>query len=154
MRFPTMTTRRWMVVVATVALIAGAGIEANRLFTLSKYFRARASEAAADEQELRQQGVALRDSLAEWLRHSEPNGQEFKKLSSARITRGLSSDEEARLELVTGFLISNKSVADDSQRLIAANNACIKHFARLRQKYDHAARRPWIAVEPDPPAPR
>lgn len=154
MRLPKMTTRRWMVVVAIVALIAGVGIEADRLVSLSKLFRARTAEAAAGEQELRTYGASLRDSLAEWLYRTEPNEQEFKKLSSARTMRGLSSGEEARLQLVIGFLKSNKSVADDFQRLIATNDARVEHFARLRQKYDHAARRPWLSIEPDSPEPR
>jgi hypothetical protein len=29
----------------------------------------------------------------------------------------------------------------------------IAHFADLRRKYEHAARYPWVPVEPDPPAP-
>ena len=30
----------------------------------------------------------------------------------------------------------------------------IAHFADLRRKYEHAARYPWLPVEPDPPEPR
>jgi hypothetical protein len=28
------------------------------------------------------------------------------------------------------------------------------HFRRMRQKYEAAARRPWLPIEPDPPVPR
>lgn len=42
MQFPTMTTRRWMAVVAMVAILTAIGVEVSRLFRLRGAYQERA----------------------------------------------------------------------------------------------------------------
>jgi hypothetical protein len=46
---------------------------------------------------------------------------------------------------------------DDGRRLrkaVAADGARLTRLVRLRERYERAARSPWLPVEPDPPGPR
>jgi hypothetical protein len=108
MRLPRMTTRRWMIAVAIVAIGFGALILVHR----SRSYAALAALHADAENECRRiveaaEGFAL----------------------DAPIWRGW---------------VTN---ARRSRRLLP-------YHAALRRKYDLASRRPWFAVEPDPPQPR
>ncbi|WP_435020388.1 hypothetical protein TA3x_001802 [Tundrisphaera sp. TA3] len=39
-----------------------------------------------------------------------------------------------------------------SPRVAEAERSRAEHFGRMKAKYERAARSPWLAVEPDPPA--
>ena len=108
MRLIRMTTRRWMVAVAIVAIGFGAFILVQR----SRSYAALAALHADDENECRRiveavEGIPL----------------------DAPIWRDWAAN------------------ARRSRRLL-------QYHAALRRKYDLASRRPWLAVEPDPPQPR
>jgi hypothetical protein len=59
---------------------------------------------------------------------------------------------ELRQEL-TYVSLSQPRGPEPSPERLAKMKARGAHYGRLRAKYEHAARHPWLAVEPDPPAP-
>jgi hypothetical protein len=102
-----MTTRRWMIVVAIVAVGVGAGM----LIMRSRSYAALAALHAESENECR---------------------------------RIVEADEGNRLD--AAIWKDWIAYARRSRRLLL-------HHAALRRKYELASRRPWLPVEPDPPAP-
>lgn len=121
MRFPRMTTRRWMVVVIVVAALLSAteGLRRRRSAFLERsgYYW---GEAYGTSDEL--------PPLPERWKHWTP----FRPGPPAPLT----ADELAVLD---AWKRSN------AQRLA--------HEVAMYQKYEHAARYPWLPVEPDPPKP-
>jgi hypothetical protein len=92
-----MTTRRWTLVIASVALLLGA----ERLAERRAYFLGRAEAEASRADDLINGCMCLKEEYC-----------------------------------VEGF----------PERLTA-------HYLSLARKYERAARRPWLPVEPDPPHP-
>ncbi len=105
MRVPRMTTRRWMVGVAVVALAMGA----EKLRRLSRTYAFLAACHAG-----------ARTSQVEFVRDCDGFD---------------TSDREAVAEMIAQF------------------RRHIPWHAALARKYQHAARYPWLPVEPDPPMP-
>jgi hypothetical protein len=104
-----MTTRRWMIAVAVVAIPMGAIAEYIRLSRKSARFRALAEEHAGVEQTLR------------WIVD----------------TKGA----DAPVDVSPG-------PGQRSRRFTALTVADWE--AKLKRKYERAARRPWLPVAPDP----
>lgn len=110
MRFPRMTTRRWMLFVAVIAL-AFAGIRlADTAWSRASLARSHALVASA----LRASASNLENAIPQ------------------------AKSEGLRQEYAT--TMARHSVAAD-------------YFSSLEAKYQSAARRPWLPVEPDPPLP-
>jgi hypothetical protein len=64
-------------------------------------------------------------------------------------------DAAAEEELARAF--DQKVSAEDKERAAAEARAMqplIDYYAALRRKYERAAARPWLPVEPDPPPPQ
>jgi hypothetical protein len=89
-----MTTRRWMIAVAVVAVVLGGIVSPFRVYRTRQ----------------RYQSLAINHALAEKAWH-----------------------------------LANESDPDVLKM--------IDYHARLKAKYERAAARPWLAVEPDPPVP-
>ena len=110
MRLPRMTTRRWMIAVAVVAVMLAA----------SALFRRHLSLRERDDYHARREG-----DLA----------------SRARGLGQLALDFADRIPETAAYW-----------RAYAAREAEIGTWhARLKEKFRHAARYPWLAIEPDPP---
>jgi hypothetical protein len=112
MRLPRMTTRRWMIAVAAVAV----------MFAAASFFRRHLS--------LRERGDY----------HAKREGD---LASRARGLGQIALDAAERIPETAAYW-----------RAHAACEAEIGAWhARLKEKYRHAARYPWLAIEPDPPEP-
>jgi hypothetical protein len=105
MRLPRMTTQRWMIAVAVVAIImttVGIRRRQNEFLQLAAYHKKEWSHIVG----------RVSDDGVTWLRY-DPLKRDW-RLSSA-----------------------SESV----------------YHAQMREKYEHAARYPWLPVAPDPPPP-
>jgi hypothetical protein len=115
MRLPRMTTRRWMIAVAVVALLIGAAVAIDRR---SKRF-ARLAASHAD--------VAMEHfSTVMAFGGDPPPLQEIEKYPPA---------------------------AQGPVRYLHRAKTLMLYHRALKEKYDRAARYPWLSVEPDPPEP-
>ena len=112
MRQPRMTTRRWMVAVAIVAILIGVGLELSRR---SRRF----ARLAAD--------------------HSNGALEHFGTLMA-----------------FGGGPPPNRDVPPAGlgpARYLHRAKALLNYHSELTEKYQRAARYPWLAVAPDPPEP-
>lgn len=133
MRLPRFRVRTLMLAVAVVALLV-AGISAGlRLHRLSGYYRAKAVDAG-----LRGYIESAPGAQWEWM------VREYEK--DRKIFENSKLPVELREEHERGLIEAR--VYRDRYRNVA------KHYERLRLKYERAARRPWLPIEPDPPAPK
>ncbi len=106
MRLPRMTTRRWMVVVAVLALILAARTEVGRLLNL------------------RQHHLAMAGLYGKW----EMDYDRWRSRYLERMPSG----------------------AESSPRL-RRTEQILSYCAQMREKYERAARYPWLPIEPDQP---
>jgi len=121
-----------VVAVAIVAVILGAAIWlVEMIHRLSTY---RQTAAAFDRQE-REARKEQEQRL--WLAASLGKDAE----SQTRMPRLLESAKNAA------------ELAGYHRRLAAQSGQRADDYARLRRKYERAATRPWLPIEPDPPAP-
>jgi hypothetical protein len=107
-----MTTRRWMIAVAVVALLLGGGIGGVRLKRRHDLF------------------VLLAQSHAE-------------------TAIGLRGSEDLAREALK--MIGDTPRAHRVRSIMARIDRRIAYNESMARKYRHAARYPWIPVEPDPP---
>ncbi len=137
MRLLRMTTRRWMVVIAIVAIAFGAAIMRER----SVAYRGKANRYALEEAKVRT-----------WGKHAD---------QMTAVRKKELRDLEAFAEGYGGrFRADWKPLIDPAIRSVslASEEAekCLRwaaHWGALRVKYERAARRPWLPLEPDPPRP-
>ena len=128
MRLPRMTTRRWMVAVAVVGLLMG-GISSYRIRRRYSEFIGRVRHHELLEAAYKEQGRHVAD---------------FSRSSSV-IMEDLKDDPgSGRLKALRNSILQN--AASFSQRT--------EYHADMARKYRHAARYPWLPVEPDPPEPK
>jgi hypothetical protein len=132
MRLPRMTTRRWMIVVVIVGLLMG-GV---RLKQRRNRFRFRA--------QIHEQRAAFYPKLESRERKicAELPGM-IAELEKLKRYRG---PAEAHLTAL-------KVQLDQSRTNLARWTNRIAYDAALAHKYQHAARYPWLPLEPDPPEP-
>lgn len=127
MRMPRFRIRTMMIVVAMGALSLWGAMETRRLHRWSSYYRQRAANAQKGETEQRRRIAravqAIRD-LEVLLGENPPKGKDFFR----RAIKSLKAD-------------------------IARRPEGVSYYARLRRKYERAARYPWLAVEEDPEEP-
>lgn len=134
MRLPRMTTRRWMMAVAVVALV----ISPVQLKRRRDSFLALARYHASQEVLCGDRRRDAKDSIEGfdvWLRAGD------------RIARG---------DGASSILLDNSRLKSERASLIEAaaywERATAFH-AQMFRKYSHAARHPWLPLEPDPPSP-
>ena len=69
----------------------------------------------------------------------------------ARMFAQKASDE---IMAEQGYRMARRSLAFGYDgRTTTAHYELVEHYWALREKYDHAAARPWLVVAPDPPEP-
>jgi hypothetical protein len=139
-----MTTRRWMIAVAVVAVVIGA----RQLGRKRSVYQARPTRERCAEENCRH---ILVDLL------------------QAEVHRGtytwqvIGGDLEVRIERWGGVRrvfcpgdSSNHRPASDAtiKRLAAAYLERVTYHRRLVARYERAARHPWLPVGPDPPLPK
>lgn len=131
MLLPRFRIRTLMIAVAVVGLVAWGGIEVRRLGRLSSDYRRRASSAALVRSALLKIHTAA-EKLA-------PVVQE-----TLESTKRYDPDEVPAIEQRLAGIISDRDKSAVE----------IDYWSNLQTKYEHAARYPWLPLEPDPPAPK
>ena len=134
MRLPRMTTRRWIVVVVIVGLLmVGVRLKQRRSLLLSRAQFHEQKAAFYPKLESRERKIC-----AEY----------------PRLIAGLERLQDYRdREPVRSRLEDLKVRLDESRRNLARWTNRIAYYAGMAHKYQHAARYPWLPVEPDPPEP-
>ena len=137
MRLPRMTTRRWMIAVAAVALMSSGAVAGLRIRRRHVEFLARVQShtqmerfCALSEHQQRAYIKTWADSTMLLLRMQERFG----------LDSGIGK-EDARNEL------------ESFRRKVANWRRWTSYHTAMARKYRHAARYPWLPVEPDPPPP-
>lgn len=145
MRFPRMTTRRWMVVVAVVAVATAGTAEGIRLWRASGYYRERASWIQED---LERYDLSFEQRWQSFVRPIETNLEE-----SRRAWAHVPPSNPYRQNAEKQWKKSEEELAAYRARLAGLR---IRRDARaeLLQKYLRAARYPWLPVAPDAPEPK
>jgi hypothetical protein len=64
----------------------------------------------------------------------------------------LMRDNEEKANEIFGRTLTPEEKAQQTSRN-QSDDAGIEYYSQMRRKYDRAAARPWLAVEPDPPWP-
>jgi hypothetical protein len=133
LRWPRITTRRLMALVAVAALASAAEMTRRR----GEAYAKKAVEQEVQEGNLRA-GAKIRDGMADTCKREAERGKESffyrqnpEWTAEWLMKQAASQAEEARYE----------------HELAAFHE-------KLKIKYQHAARYPWLPVEPDPPRPR
>jgi hypothetical protein len=131
---PRMTTRGWMIAVAIVGLLMGGLVGVCRL---------------AKQRELMLLHYRHHMRMLDWCRV-----QEGAVCDSSRIYDGITEilEGKAGLDRQLG-LMSSRPLIDADRPALARLRRITAHHAALARKYEHAARYPWLSVEPDPPEP-
>jgi hypothetical protein len=173
MRLPRVrfTVRQMMVAVAVVAVVLtiAEGVwvhwRRGRYRQMARVYAARERSAKDHELESREQARLSWDSA----RSAAGRVPTLSRLAQLRysgpIDPGIYGGEYPEPEDLSGHfeslrLFYMKEALDRrheaASRLAdaAAAAKAVGHFSRLRKKYEGAASRPWLPVEPDPPPPR
>ena len=128
-RFPRMTTRRWMIVVAGVALLAGAWVEYIRLSQLSRQYRRRARV-------FRDYSIHYRRDVSNYCQWCVAGFRALKSRDSAAMPEERFRNIKREFDVIQS---SNEMVAD--------------YYLGLARKYERAAANPLRYVPPDPAPP-
>ena len=129
-----------MIAVAVVAFVVWAGIEGRKLYQLSRYYRQRATAAAQVEIASRRNAQLLLKAVSRY--------EKFSKLTTDEIAM-LPGSEQAFARQYLNTRGSAIFAVIELQMKDALGQA--DRHARIRSKYERAAARPWLPVEPDPP---
>jgi hypothetical protein len=156
MRFPRMTTRRWMMAVAAVAISLGGWLWFGEIRRRSEYYSALADAYALEaENHSALVGYYLNKAKA------HPGSMEgthyypdFQLISSNHEVK-LGMDRRAAGPQAIPRLIDPDPGrhAEQMQSISAREKIRADYFARLKAKYHRAASRPWFTAPPDPPPP-
>jgi hypothetical protein len=172
-----MTTKRWMIAVAAVAVVFGGYRYAIELRARRAGYLARAAMHAKREAEGRlwfarvarlkaqpprrpapaepppsMTRTELRGAI-DWVK-GRPADPWRQQLEAATYRE----DQEARERAVadsrrTIMAERERRAAESVQRAMESNRRLMEYHAALVRKYRRAARYPWLSVEPDPPGP-
>ncbi len=123
MRLPRMTTRRWMVAVAGIGVLAGAWLQFVRVRRLGHEYTGRAINARRTLSYARMSADWRHE---QWLAECQEVDQSNRKYAPFQMGRPLAPE------------LARKRVA---------------YWVEIVSKYQSAARCPWLPVEPDPPVP-
>jgi hypothetical protein len=140
-RLPRMTTRRWMIAVAVVAVAMGGIVGARAVW---QYFVALN----------RIQYHAGMEHFWHWLTPTEPDPSQATDQITDLIAeqRRITGDAELSEEMRRA-LADMRAGLDEYRRVKAAFQRKLEYHAAMARKYRHVARFPWLPVEPDPPEP-
>ena len=137
MRLPRMTTRRWMVAVAVMGLLMGGVVGGVRLKRRHDYFLNLVEFHVQLERQYVPWECAARNSLQ----------QSDLTLNFLEAARHAESNDGVELGILRPAVEWERQSATRFAQAIA-------YHAAMARKYRHAARYPWLPVEPDPPEPR
>ena len=142
---PRSTIRVLMVAVAAFALLLGGGIEVVRLRKLSA---GHSQKAAVFRRDLlrRRPFITRLEVMAR--KSADDLARRLKNPEVTKLVATPGDDEDGR-QLDESWKILLKTINDDL--LFARRREA--HTLALAEKYERAARRPWLAVAPDPPEP-
>jgi hypothetical protein len=171
MRLPQMTTRRWMIAAAAIALLLGGYREAVRLKRCRAELLAKEAHHLAAETYYRglifsAQNAVLRDKTAvpETMTSAESSGainlmgdRRTDLLEGAATPADEDAHErfrkaQARVDAVAE--IRRRIMSRYRERQAEYHQRLVDHHAALARKYALAAARPWLSVAPDPPVPK
>ncbi len=147
MRLPSMTRRRWLVLVPAIALLMSCGGWGWRM---SRLYGREATYHTAEERNAR---LAL-----QMMRTAPPSTTQTRLGDAARIMSALVSLPGSR-DLFSDSMRPRIEEPSPTAVQLARREAAkweklvIYHF-RLRRKYEWAASFPWLPVSPDPPEPK
>jgi ribonucleotide reductase alpha subunit len=139
LRWPRITTRRLMALVAVVALAAGAEMTRRR----GEAYGQRAAEYAKQEQTCQEIADRFYDAVA----------RDTPELEKEAPERAKEPNYQRNPKRLAPILVTtqNKAMIVEEAKYhweVAA------YFEKLKKKYQHAARYAWLPVEADPPLPR
>jgi hypothetical protein len=169
MRPPRMTTRRWMLAAAVIALALGGHREANRLKQWRDACLMRATwHAEAEAYHRRLSATATARAARQVETDQEPTPSPALNAELDKVIEqefGLPADRSIRSEGNDRFREARarqyaladrrRKILDDYSRKQSKYHAKqADYHAVLARKYRDAASRPWLAVELDPPAPQ
>ena len=137
MRLPRMTTRRWMIAVAVVAVGIGGETARQR----SAYYRMKAAECAFSEENLLHVADEQDADVAGFER-------EAKDLMERARLHGDDSGEEGRWRKMARVQMQN---AIKLSRFARHTRQVAAFYGGLKRKYKRAVLLPWLSVDPDPP---
>jgi hypothetical protein len=140
MNRPRFRLRSVMVGVAVAALALGATVQATRLKRTAALHLARASAHGTAELKYGKRLQAIAD-------------EEQKATDRARMIETLQKEDRDDPKTWAEIKTQNQKIVAQLQALKAANAKLYDYHARMRVKYERAARHPWIFLDPDPPAP-
>jgi hypothetical protein len=150
------TVRRMMGTTAVVAALLAGGILAMRMSRLAEVLRQKALGHAAREANERLTLQVLQSPTPPRTRPGAVNS-EIARLANSLASRPGSKDlfaDSAGLLVEVNLppFVARPSV--DVGRETERYAARIAYHARMRQKYEWAARFPWLPLDPDPPEPK
>lgn len=148
MRRPRFRIRTLMIAVAVVAIMVGAGIGGNRFYDSSKFYRSKAVWAGNLEKSSRDAAFAHTLSFG-------IHGEHATKAIRRRLEWAIEEYPDT-IDLIDALL--DQLAEENEAELRIHEDAQLftrkaEHFANLKQKYERAARYPWLPVAPDPPEP-
>ena len=135
------TVRRLMAVVMLVAVLMW-GVQTWRRWQAYR----RSAMYYAQVELWSGQEVAWMDRSITQARHRLP---EELRISQHALRHFINDREVTPAE----FAASQEKVVADMFAMAAQKRAQVAFFARMKRKYERAARYPWLPVEPDPPVP-
>jgi hypothetical protein len=167
MRLPRMTTRRWMVAVAIVGLVSGGTVESAR--RRQRFLRAYREQALA-EYECSFKAQILIGTMAGKGSNPPPlsevaslcgldaEGRRLLEEDDAEDLPAMMSDAGwGNLRALPLRIDLNETMDEFGGDRLAVGLVRLlrgeSYHRRMRMKYAHAARHPWLAVEADPPEP-
>jgi hypothetical protein len=146
MRLPRLRLRLWwlMAVIAAVGLFLGACIEVPRLRKLIAIYRGRAESHARLEQQALYQLNDESECLACW-----------SALAAERENKAetVGAPKPDAIESWAELACQAREQAAWHAKLVTSWEKQVEYHDLMRQKWQRAARYPWLSVKPDPPPP-
>jgi hypothetical protein len=135
LRWPRITTRRLMALVALVALAFGAELTRRRgeAYAEKAALHAKKERQCRDLVDFQDDYVARLKRLADW---------EEAERAKADYQRNPEWTPESLRKTATMYVEEAKYTREH-----------VDFYEKLKAKYQHAARYPWLPVQPDPPMP-
>lgn len=160
MRFPRMTTRRWLVVVAVAGILLAIALPMGRsrrssFLVQAKIFRQKADAARREILNRQVELMFPPDPLPPF--RPRPDGERKfivdgdKMYFEYVVTPGWRERKEAAERAAA------KARQDEiarPQSALRKANAAVPYYDAMSRKYERAARYPWLPVATDPPEPK
>jgi hypothetical protein len=147
---PRYTIWRLMILVAVVGLLLGGGIGAVRLKRRADYFRGKAADHARLERFFLQLLASEERFLASFRRSSE---WAIARLRDLELDSRYFPPAGLVPEMFRSSVRRNQRLIDTTTQFIENLRRYASDQARMKQKYERAASRPWEPLPPEPKKP-